>query len=134
MALVLRNVKGSALTYSELDGNFTFITSSFVQNSLTSSMTAGSASYVIGQAYPGAGPTQQSFNVIAGSSATNLTNFVDVLLPQLATKTLGVNCFITATPTGSASSTIEVTSLTTGTVRFTTQNPSVGFCFHVMYY
>ena len=42
MALTLRNVKGSALTYSELDGNFTYITGSVdtVSASLASRVTA----------------------------------------------------------------------------------------------
>lgn len=141
MALVLRNVKGSALTYSELDGNFTFITSSFVQNSLTSSMTAGSASYVVGDAYPGTGPAPQSFKFIAGKDITNgsTPSIATVnLISQLGAKTLGTDCFIVATATGSAGGTpqaIHVTSLTAGTVLFSSQDgQAVPFNFHIMYY
>ena len=46
MPLTLRLVKGSELTYAELDGNFTFITSSFLPLSVTSSMSVATASNV----------------------------------------------------------------------------------------
>lgn len=46
MPLTLRLVKGSELTYAELDGNFTFITSSFLPLSGTSSMSAATASNI----------------------------------------------------------------------------------------
>lgn len=46
MPLTLRLVKGSELTYAELDGNFTFITSSFLPLSETSSMSVATASNI----------------------------------------------------------------------------------------
>ena len=46
MPLTLRLVKGSELTYAELDGNFTFITGSYTPLSVTSSMSVATASNV----------------------------------------------------------------------------------------
>jgi len=46
MPLTLRLVKGSELTYAELDGNFTFITGSFLPLSVTSSMAVATASNI----------------------------------------------------------------------------------------
>jgi len=46
MPLTLRLVKGSELTYAELDGNFTFISSSFLPLSGTSSMSVATASNI----------------------------------------------------------------------------------------
>jgi hypothetical protein len=46
MPLTLRLVKGSELTYAELDGNFTFITGSFTPLSITSSMSVATASNI----------------------------------------------------------------------------------------
>ena len=39
MAIILRQTKGSALTYGELDGNFTYLSGSYLPNS-------GSNSYI----------------------------------------------------------------------------------------
>ena len=44
MAITLRSGLGRKLTISEMDENFTFLSSSYVVNSVTASMTAGSAS------------------------------------------------------------------------------------------
>ena len=44
MAITLRTGLGRKLTIAEMDENFTFLSSSYVVNSVTSSMTAGSAS------------------------------------------------------------------------------------------
>jgi len=46
MPLTLRLVKGSELTYAELDGNFTFITGSYTPLSITSSMSVATASNI----------------------------------------------------------------------------------------
>jgi len=46
MPLTLRLVKGSELTYAELDDNFTFITGSFTPLSITSSMSVATASNI----------------------------------------------------------------------------------------
>lgn len=47
MPITLRNQKGSALTYTELDDNFLFLSTSYVQSSLTSSMTVLSSSFSV---------------------------------------------------------------------------------------
>jgi hypothetical protein len=44
MAITLREGLGRKLTIAEMDENFTFLSSSYVVNSITSSMTAGNAS------------------------------------------------------------------------------------------
>jgi hypothetical protein len=136
MALVLRNTKGSALTYSELDGNFTFITSSFVQNNLTSSMTAGTASYVTGKAYPAGSPIDQSFKIIAGNDVTDPNGFKIIdFSTQLLGKTLGLDCFVTATVSGSDHSTINIVNMPSpGNIAFTSSVVSSYFNYQIMYY
>jgi hypothetical protein len=47
MPLTLRLIKGSELTYAELDGNFTFITGSYTPLAATSSMSVATASYAL---------------------------------------------------------------------------------------
>ena len=51
MALTLRLVKGSALSFEELDNNFIYLSSSYVPTSITSSMTVLSSSYAITASY-----------------------------------------------------------------------------------
>ena len=134
MALVLRNTKGSALTYNELDGNFTFITSSFIENESSSSMTVGTASYISGVANILGVPAPQSFQFIAGSDSTDSNGFKIVNVPQISGKTLGVDCFITATVSGSSHSTINVVNFTPPALTFTSSIVSSDFHYHIMYY
>ena len=63
MALTLRSVKGYELTYAELDGNFTFITSSFLT---TASFNATSGSFYTGS-YTGS---------LTGDLIQTLTNII----------------------------------------------------------
>ena len=48
MAITLRSGLGRKLTIAEMDENFTFLSGSYVVNSVTASMTAGSASGTCG--------------------------------------------------------------------------------------
>ena len=51
MPLILRLSQGSALTYQQLDDNFTFITSSFVPNSATGSFAITGSNNFSGSQY-----------------------------------------------------------------------------------
>ena len=78
MALTLRSVKGYELTYAELDGNFTFITSSFLT---TASFNAISSSLYTGS-YTGSltGELIQAVNTIIPTGTASFvsgTNIVD---------------------------------------------------------
>jgi len=137
MALVLRNTKGSALTYNELDGNFTFITSSFVQNSLTSSMTAGTASYVTTLSdqpvsINGAAFADQDLKLAAGSITLSSGTGTSPANPALAGKILGSTIFIVASYYGaSGGSPLNVTIAGNGAITVNelggTSNETINF-------
>ena len=90
--------------------------------------------------YPnGTGPVVQSARIIAGSARLNGGSPATVALPlpELTTKTLGVDCFVTVALSGSSpyTGTVNVGTLTIGTLSFTGNNGNGDlFHFHVVYY
>jgi hypothetical protein len=137
-------IKGGALTHAQLDGNLAFISASYVASDVTSSMSvasAASSTTVIGSIYPnGLGPNPLTFKFIAGSGATvgGTPSTISIPIPELVTNTLGVDCFVTATATGSVplagAQAIHVNNLSAGVLTFGS-NPgvAVGFNFHILY-
>lgn len=77
MPITLRSQKGSALTYAELDGNFTFISGSYLEISQTSSISVTTSSYAISSSF-------------ANSSSYALTSSYSV-----------TSSFVISSPTGS---------------------------------
>jgi hypothetical protein len=90
--------------------------------------------------YPAtAGPVVQSAKIIAGTATLNggspaISAF---LVTELIGKTLGVNCFVTATLSGSSpyTGTVNVGGLTGGTLSFTGNSGNTDlFFFQAVYY
>ena len=138
------SIKGSSLTHAQLDGNLAFISSSYIASDVTSSMSVSSATTstrVTSATYPnGAGPVPLNLNLIGGSATTNggAPSLAVVNIAQLSSNTLGTNCFITATATGSipgvGSQAIHVVSLVGGVVTFASEGGQVvPFTFHILH-
>jgi hypothetical protein len=113
------------LTTTNLQGTSSWATSSV--NSIN----------VVGASYPSGSVSNPSavFKFIAGSSTTGNPSptTVAINITQLAGKTLGTNCFVTATPSGSGANSIIVNNLVGNTLTFESQNPNTDFHYHVMY-
>lgn len=138
------SIKGASLTHAQLDGNFAYISSSYISSDVTSSMSVSSATtsiQVTSATYPnGVGPVSFNLNLIGGSAVTDgLTpSLASVNIPQLSTNVLGTDCFITATATGSipmvGSQAIHVVSLSGGIVTFESEGgQAVPFTFHILH-
>ena len=90
--------------------------------------------------YPnGTGPVLQSAKIIAGTAILNggTPATIAFLVPELTAKTLGVNCFVTATLSGSSpyTGTVNVGGLTAGTLSFTGNSGNTDlFFFQAVYY
>jgi len=113
---------------------------------LTTSSWSVSSSYALSYAtptqidsvvYPSGSPSIPSANLkmIAGASKTGTpTPTVAINITQISGKTLGTNCFVTATVSGSGASSIVVNSLVASTLTFESQSPGTDFHYHIMYY
>ena len=137
----------SSATYETIykeDGNImTYNPSTNVLNVTSSKAT--SASYadvtptpllVDGAAYPsGSAPVPSAlFRFIAGASKTGAgPNTVSVTINEILGKTLGQDCFVTATISGSGAQAITVNSLMGNMLTFETQNPNINFYYHILY-
>lgn len=110
-------------------------TASFVQTAQTASYVA-STTTLTGALYPSGSPAVPTagLKMVVGSGKTgNLTPEYTVNITQIAGKTLGTDCFVTATVSGSGASTISVKSLVATTLTFETQAPDTPFHYHIVY-
>lgn len=139
--------ESSSATYETIykeDGNImTYNPSTNVLNVTSSKAT--SASYadvtptpllVDGTAYPSGSVSipNSLFRFIAGASKTGTTpNTVSITINEILGKTLGQDCFVTATVSGSGTQTVVVNSLMGNMLTFETQNPNINFFYHILY-
>jgi hypothetical protein len=100
----------------------------------------GNADTSTGHFYPnGVGPVTQNAKLLAGSATLNGASPATVVVtaPTLAGKTLGLDCFVTATISGSTSytDTVYVGTLSAGSLSFFGNNSNnKTFYFTVIYY
>lgn len=136
---------GSVSSYNGFTGSFTG--SHFGTANLTGSFTGGFTGSITGNSetttgkfYPnGVGPVSQNAKFLAGTGRLNGGSPATFNFPaaELASKTLGLDCFVTATLSGSApyTGTVNVGTLTGGFLSFTGNNGNADlFHFHVVYY
>lgn len=137
----------SSATYETIykeDGNImTYNPSTNILNVTSSKAT--SASYadvtptpllVNGAAYPSGSASVPSalFRFIAGASKTgNPTPTVSITINEILGKTLGQNCFVTATVSGSGAQAVVVNSLISNILTFETATPNTNFFYHILY-
>lgn len=110
-------------------------TASFVQTAQTASYVA-STTTLTGATYPSGSPAVPTagLKMVVGSGKTgNPTPEYAVNITQIAGKTLGTDCFVTATVSGSGASTISVKSLVATTLTFETQATDTPFHYHIVY-
>lgn len=90
MPLILRTTKGSPLTYSELDGNFQFLTGSI------DSVTVNKVNSQLYQSDPGSLGVANTGNFGFAAGSVNMTAgaATSSTFPSLAGKTLGTNAWI----------------------------------------
>jgi len=127
----------NAVTASSFTGSFTgSYTGSFTGSLLGVASSATSSQIVLGSSFPSGSaiiPNSQ-FKFIAGSSRTgNPTPTVAINVPDISGKTLGTNCYVTATVSGSGANSIVVNSLVAATLTFESQNTSTNFHYIIMY-
>ena len=91
MAITLRSGLGRKLTIAEMDENFTFLSGSYVVNSVTASMTAGSAS--VATRANGLAPTV---------TATSASTAIAAQTASIATRANGLAPTVTATSASTA--------------------------------
>lgn len=155
------NLTGSVASFNGFVGNLTGTsswatnavsanTSSWALNSISSSFastasfvrTAQTASYVAtsptltGASYPSGSPSvpTAALKMVVGSATTgNPLPECAINITQIAGKTLGQDCFVTATVTGSAGNGIVVKSLIASTLTFESQAPNTDFHYHIVY-
>ena len=140
---------GSHFGAANLSGSFTgsYLGNANLTGSFTGSFTGSLRGDITGQAqtlstsfYPNAvGPAVQSAKIIAGTARLNGGSPATISFPvtELAAKTLGVDCFVTATLSGSSpyTGTVNIGSLTGGQLSFTGNNGNADlFFFQVVYY
>jgi hypothetical protein len=126
-----------------LSGSLTLTGSVTSYNGFTGSLKGditGEAQTLDTSFYPnGTGPVIQSAKIIAGTARLNGGSPATIAFPitELAAKTLGLDCFVTATLSGSSpyTGTVNVGTLAGGTLSFTGNNGNGDlFHFHVVYY
>ena len=126
-----------------LSGSLTLTGSVTSYNGFTGSLQgniSGQSQTLSTSFYPnGTGPVIQSAKIIAGTARLNGGSPATIAfpLPELAAKTLGVDCFVTVALSGSSpyTGTVNVGTLTAGTLSFTGNNGNGDlFHFHVVYY
>lgn len=148
---------GGGLTISGSVGNFNTITGSLSGSVNGTASFAVSASYALtssfattasyattapspiaieGASYPIGSPSVPSalFRFIAGADITgNPTPTVNVTINEILGKTLGQDCFVTTTVTGSAVASVVVNSLIGNILTFSSTTPNTEFHYHIMY-
>ena len=153
-------IEGYAIT---LSGSLTLTGSQDITGSISASSGAGtigffgtsswavsasqavSASYadaasapiaVYGASYPSASAPVPStlFKFIGGADKTgNPTPTVAVTVNEILGKTLGQDCFVTATVSGSGAQSVVINGLVGSVLTFETQNPDTNFFYHILY-
>ena len=88
MPLILRTTKGSPLTYSELDGNFTYLTGSISSSKVNDQQYQDNAT-------PGSPIQIGSFGFVAGTATITNGAATSSIFTSLAGKTLGSTAWIT---------------------------------------
>jgi hypothetical protein len=134
----------SALRFDNNDLKYNPSTNTLLVTTITGSLN-GTASYasstgpatsVQNTYYPSGSVSQPSasLKLIAGASKT-ATNTVIINISEISGKTLGQNCFVTATPSGSngASNNMVVNSLVGTSLTFESQLPDTDFYYHIIY-
>ena len=149
LAIALLNTTQSNNTAIRFDNDslkYTPSTNTLVVTNITASLF-GTASYaqsispvtsVQGTYYPSGSVSQPSASLkfLAGASKTSAPlNTVTVNITELSGKTLGQNCFVTATVSGSAAvvGAITINSLIGNSLTFESQNPDTDFYYHIIY-
>lgn len=110
-------------------------TASFAQTAQTASYVA-STTTLTGASYPSGSPSVPTagLKMVVGSGKTgNPTPEYAVNITEISGKTLGTNCFVTATPSGSGASVVTVKSLVATTLTFES-GPDTAFHYHIIYY
>lgn len=111
-------------------------TSTSASYALTSSVAIATsaingASYPSGSAYISSAGLKM---VVGSGKSGNPTPEYAVNITEISGKTLGTNCFVTATVSGSGASSVVVKSLIATTLTFETQTPNTDFHYHIIYY
>jgi hypothetical protein len=126
----------STFTYNPATSTLTVTASRAVSSSFA--LTTPPPIQVAGTIYPSGSVSVPNSNLkmIAGASKTGAgPTTVSVNITELNAKTLGQNCFITATASGSAgaNNSIVINSLGAGTIIFESLAPSTDFYYNVIY-
>jgi hypothetical protein len=141
---------GTSLTVSASKGTFTQLTGSLsgsldgTASYATSASYALTASYVapspslsvLGTAYPSGSISVPNsvFKFVAGASKTDaLTPTVSINISEILGKTLGQNCFVTATVSGSGAQSVLVNNLVGSVLTFESQAAGTDFNYIIMY-
>jgi hypothetical protein len=98
MAITLREGLGRKLTIAEMDENFTFLSGSYVVNSITSSMTAGNASSASTAVLAQTASVAARANALASTvTATSASTAILAQTASVATRANGLAPTVTAT-------------------------------------
>jgi hypothetical protein len=111
-------------------------TSTSASYALTSSV-ASATSAINGASYPSGSAyiSSAALKMVVGSGKSgNPTPEYAVNITEISGKTLGINCFVTATVSGSGASSVVIKSLAATTLTFETQTPDTDFHYHIIYY
>jgi hypothetical protein len=147
LAVALLNTTQSNNTAIRFDNDslkYNPSTNTLVVAAITGSLN-GTASYasstapttfVQGTSYPSGSISlpNSSLKLLAGASKTNPTTVI-INISEISGKTLGQNCFVTATPSGSngAINGIVVNSLVGTSLTFESQSPDTDFYYQIVY-
>jgi len=125
---------GNIMTYNPSTNLLSVTSSQAVSSSYAD--TTPSPLVVDGASYPvGAAPVPSTlFRFIAGANITgNPTPTVSVTINEILGKTLGQDCFVTTTVTGSSVASVVVNSLIGNMLTFASTTPNTAFHYHIMY-
>ena len=125
---------GTVMTYNPSTDTLTVTSSRAISSSYADSTPAPLV--VNGAAYPsGSAPIPATpIRFIVGADKTgNPTPTVSVMVNEILGKTLGQDCFVTATISGSGAQSIVVNSLIGSLLTFETQNPDTDFSYTILY-
>jgi len=125
---------GNIMTYNPSTNTLTVTSSRALSASYADAAAAPIAVY--GASYPSASAPVPStlFKFIGGADKTgNPTPTVTVNISQILGKTLGQDCFVTATVSGSGAQSVVINGLVGSVLTFETQNPDTNFFYHILY-
>ena len=125
---------GNIMTYNPSTNTLSVTSSVAVSSSYANTSTPPVVVY--GASYPSASAPVPSalFKFIGGADKTGSpTPTVSVTISEILGKTLGQNCFVTATVSGSGAQSVVVNGLVGSVLTFETQNTNTNFFYHILY-